>query len=120
MNSKVEKELDKKFKVTPRIYHFTEQVSPFRAITTAILPFSKFPPRYYSWREVAIIVKFDIEYVITHRKYDHSCELLKRLAKHNIKGVAVCVKRDQFSRQRGRIIAKGRLLKALKCGKTSY
>jgi hypothetical protein len=41
--------------------------------------------------------------------------LLRNLA-HNrhIYGVAICDRRDQFNRQRGRIIAKGRLLKHLK------
>lgn len=71
------------------------------------------PSNWPSWREIAIIVTFDIEYVITHQKFDHACELLRRLAKHDVKGVAICDMRDQFSRHRGRIIAKGRLLKSL-------
>ena len=37
----------------------------------------------------------------------------KELAKRGIHGVAICAYRDQFSRKRGRIIAKGRLLKAM-------
>ena len=38
----------------------------------------------------------------------------KELAKRGYHGVALCAYRDQFSRKRGRIIAKGRLLKAIR------
>jgi hypothetical protein len=41
-------------------------------------------------------------------------EALKMLRKLGIYGVTICDRRDTFNRQRGRIIAKGRLLKHLK------
>ena len=117
MKSKTEIKSDKEFEklgVRPRVYHFTDGITPFTAITTAIAP--KPPHRVRTWNEIEIIVKFDIEYTTTHFRYDHASELIRRLKRHDIKGVAICDKRDQFNRQRGRIIAKGRLLKHLKKG----
>jgi hypothetical protein len=41
-------------------------------------------------------------------------DTLVGLRKRGIYGISICDNRDQFSRKRGRIIAKGRLLKHLK------
>ena len=40
--------------------------------------------------------------------------MLEYLRDHGYHGIAICDRRDNFSRKRGRIIAKGRLLKYLK------
>jgi hypothetical protein len=46
--------------------------------------------------------------------HNAASDMLKGLHASDIHGVAICDWRDQFSRKRGRVIAKGRLLKYLK------
>lgn len=46
--------------------------------------------------------------------YNAAKDVLAGLRKRGIYGIAICDNRDQFSRKRGRIIAKGRLLKHLR------
>lgn len=46
--------------------------------------------------------------------YNAASDVLKGLHARGICGAAICDWRDQFSRKRGRIIAKGRLLKYVK------
>ena len=110
MKSKTEKKLDDEFKemgVKPQIYHFIENVKPFKAIT--ILEY--FSPSYTSARKKLDVARF--------HQYCRSpaTELLDALHRQGVFGIAICDMRDQFNRQRGRIIAKGRLLKHLKGAK---
>lgn len=103
MKNKLEQKLDVKFKeldVKPFIHHFFE-VSPFSAITIASFR--------VSWVEVASIIHEASWSISSHNR---ASSLIHNLAvDYYIYGVAVCDIRDTFNRQRGRIIAKGRLLK---------
>ena len=104
--------LDREFErmeVKPRIYHFVENVYPYRAITVAM------DSRTLLWEQVLTKVVSALGTVaLCMCKYNRTTELIKHLKTDNIYGVAVCDIRDQFSRKRGRVIAKGRLLKYLK------
>ena len=134
MKSKPEIKLDEEFErlgIKPRIYHFTERVVSFNAITIV----TQFD---ITWDRMWELVK---ESVLGKRKqysektigeeeekptlhkadqsdttsiFNRATRLLQNLAAISFYGVAICDKRDQFNRQRGRIIAKGRLLKHLK------
>jgi len=112
MKNKTEKKLDEEFEqfgVKPRIYHFTEGIAPFAAITIA-------EDCQLSNRDSMRVVLdnvFKREY-LWMRKCCPATRFIRGLALMHIYGVAICDKRDQFNRQRGRIIAKGRLLKHLK------
>lgn len=110
MRSKIEEKLDKEFEkrgLKPKIYHFmgNDIVYPYAGITIADVKHGTY--------------EGTLKYVI--RTIDKSFDLDHNLASH-LKadlnfggwGVAICDKRDTFNRQRGRIIAKGRLLKNLK------
>ena len=107
MKSKNEEKLEKEFKrlgVKPRVYHFRD-VYPFNSVTVVT------ENTKYSWEDIAeIIWKYsdDIE------QHNHATHLLERLKEFKgLYGVAICNKRDNFSRQQGRNIAKGRLLQYL-------
>jgi hypothetical protein len=107
MKNKLEQKLDAEFKrmnVKPFIHHFIDTV-PFSAIT--IVSF------HSSWKEIAKYIHEECKPPLVY--INQASYLLRNLA-HNrhIYGVAICDRRDQFNRQRGRIIAKGRLLKHLK------
>ena len=114
MKSKVEERLNAEFEkmgVRPHVYHFTEVVSPFTAITivdNCEVPVGGSKEAWSSKRRVIDTV-FEREYLRMQMgcpatRFIHSLKL------SHIYGVAICDKRDQFNRQRGRIIAKGRLL----------
>lgn len=107
MKNKLEQKLDAEFKrmnVKPFIHHFID-TAPFSAIT--IVSF------HSSWKEIARYIHEESKSPLVY--INQASYLLRNLA-HNrhIYGVAICDRRDQFNRQRGRIIAKGRLLKHLK------
>lgn len=108
MKSKTEKKLDVEFKklgVIPRIYHFLD-IPLFNAVTIAISD-----NRTYGDIKSIILKSRQAEYYLCQ----HAEYLLLHLGfLPDIHGVAICDIRDQFNRQRGRIIAKGRLLKHLK------
>ena len=110
MKNKTEKKLDEEFErlgVKPRIYHFTEGVVPFSAITIVV-------NSMLSWNEMKKMM--DNLFQPEHKSwcwFSPATGLLKRLRKECIYGVAICDRRDQFNRERGRIIAKGRMLKHL-------
>jgi len=99
----------KKFGVKPRIFHFISDtiVYPYRAIT--IVTTAKFTTYEITLR----FVTRSIEDTRFEHKRSKTTSLKHRL-NANSRGAAICDKRDYFSRQRGRIIAKGRLLKQLK------
>jgi len=107
MKNKIEQKLDDAFKemdVKPYIFHFFD-VTPFNAVTIASF--------HSSFREIMGFIEDAVDlpllmfnpasYLITHLQ-----------GTHRIFGIAICDTRDLFNRQRGRIIAKGRLLKHLK------
>jgi len=116
MKSKVEEKLDKEFEklgVKPRVYHFTKGVAPFRAIS--IVEDCQLAGNKRGWNNTrrALDNVFEREYLWMH-KCCPATRFIRGLALMHIYGVAICDRRDQFNRQRGRIIAKGRLLKHLK------
>lgn len=110
MKSKTEQKLDAEFErmgVRPRIYHFTTGVAPFNAVTII--------DNEQTWEgmEKHVNDAFNCEDWRLHGYYP-TTRFIQALKSQHIYGFAVCNKRDQFNRQRGRIIAKGRLLKHLK------
>ena len=113
MKSKIEKKLDEEFEklgIRPRIYHFRD-IPLFNAVTIAI-PNNR---TYEDIKNIILKTRRPGFYVRQHAEY-----LLSHLGfLPDIHGVAICDIRDQFNRQRGRIIAKGRLLKHLKKGAKS-
>ena len=113
MNSKTEKKLDEEFEkleIMPRIYHFVGDF-PFGAVTIAIdnrkLGWSN------SWEGIADYMR-DCRIYVVGREHNRATRFLQEMRKENFYGIAICDRRDQFNRKRGRIIAKGRLLKHLK------
>jgi len=110
MKLKIEKKLDeefKKFGVKPRVYHFTKNVEPFNAITVADI-------QNLSWKDMFSMIDSCI-WIAKFSLFNRATRLLiEAKDKYAIYGMAICDKRDQFNRERGRVIAKGRLLKYLK------
>ena len=107
LDKEIEKQMDREFKrreVNPCVYHFIENVEPFRAVT--ILEY--FSPSYSHARRALDAARF--------HQYCHSqaTELLDALHRQGIWGIAICDKRDTFSRQEGRCRAKRRLLRHIK------
>ena len=111
MKSKLEIDLDKEFYkvgIKLRIFHYTEDVRPFRAITMINI-------NRELWEDTrrTLDILFHRERIDAFVLYP-AARLLRALRLMNIYGVSICDKQDQFNRQRGRIIAKGRLLKHIK------
>ena len=109
MKKKDEKIADsglKRLGITPRIYHFETRVKPFTAITIAVELLS-----WTSLRAALDDINMNILPFLPHEK---ATQLREALARRGIHGVSICDSRDEFNRQRGRTIAKGRLLKQLK------
>lgn len=106
MKKKDEREADlglKQLGVTPRIYYFETAVSPFTAIIIAEDCFSR--------ESVRARLDHVLSNVLPALLHEKATRLRKELAQENIYGVAICDQRDTLYRQRGRTIAKGRLLK---------
>ena len=109
MKNKLEQKIDAKFAemgITPYIYHFTENTKPFIAITIA-----------KTERSTYGILKEIVENCVSavvQGEHERAVNLFAILSQVALYGVSICDKRDQFNEQRGRIIAKGRLLKHLK------
>ena len=107
--NKLEQQLHRKFKelgVSPCIYHFVCDVYPYAAITIATTT------KYWTWESLFEEV---MRYVANSRfsDYGQTTKLKRKLEQAQLYP-AICNSRDQFNRQRGRIISKGRLLKHLK------
>ena len=104
----VEKQMDAEFKKLgikkPRVFHFTEEVKPFRAVT--IIEY--FSPSYSHARRALDAALFH------HHCLNPATELLNALRRQGIWGIAICDNRDQFSHREGRCRAKHRLLRHLK------
>ena len=113
MRSKLEDQLDKEFEqmnVKPWVYHI-KHLDLFDGVT--IVADSR-----HSTEDIAYIVH-DLDGECDHGDYDIAAPatwLREQLVERGFYGVAICDWRDSFSRKRGRLIAKGRLLKYLKNG----
>jgi len=112
MKTKIEKKLDAEFDklgVKVWILHFTEDVAPFNGITIVD------DCETSSWRNMRKIldIVFKSEYI-----WVGDCCLASRIIQglraYHIYGVAICNKRDQFNRELGRVISRGKLLKHIK------
>lgn len=118
MKTKLEEQLDAEFEkmgVKLHVYHFTSDVLPFTAVTIAddcVVPLGGSKE---SWKSMRGIIDNTLtrEY-LWMRKCSPATRFIQGLKLSHIYGIAICDKRDQFNRQRGRIISKGRLLKHLK------
>ena len=107
LDKKIEEQMDKEFEklvVYPHVHHFRD-VPPFNAVTVVT-------PMPFHWEEIASIIA---EYPQGTLQYNPATYLLQKLAVvHDLHGVAICDRRDTFSRQEGRRRAKRRLLRHLK------
>jgi len=109
MKKKDEKMADlglKQLGVNPQIYHFETRVKPFTAITIAV--------ELLSWTSLRASLDDIIMKTLPFLPHEKATQLRESLAQRGIHGVSICDSRDGFNRQRGRTIAKGRLLKQLK------
>ena len=113
MKSKLEDRIDKELErmnVSTRLYHITDVVGMARAITIAVDG---------SWKgiDVPALVLQVVEYCRNQNDllgFRFFPRLTAQLHAEGLSGISICDRRDAFSRKRGRIIAKGRLLKHLK------
>lgn len=110
MKSKLEQKLDLEFEVMnikPRTYHFINDVCPFNGITIV--------DERLTWENVRRHI-FTALYFNDDERWRYffpATRMVNALHARGIYGIAICDGRDSYSRQRGRIIAKGRLLKHL-------
>lgn len=112
MINKLEQKLDREFEllaVTPHVFHFLNERLPFTAIT--IVDEVK---RKKAIGAILNNLSDNMDANVDDLFFPASAYTIKALHKNHIYGVALCSLQDQFNRQRGRIIAKGRLLKRLK------
>ena len=107
MKSNLEKRLDREFEemgVQIHTYHIKKYVCPFTGVTLVIAD-----------RECSVhAVKYMVQLAIVAYGENRATKLKKNLNDLGIFGVAICDQRDPYNKKRGRIIAKGRLLKELK------
>jgi len=109
MKKKAERIADlglKQIGVTPLLYHFESHVEPFTAITIAEDLFSRI--------SIRALLDDIITKILPSLQHEKATRLRIELAQQGIYGVSICDSRDSLNRQRGRTIAKGRLLKHLK------
>jgi hypothetical protein len=107
MKNKQEQKLDaelERISVSLMIYHFRKDVGPYTSITIVTNSIR-------SWNQMRELLD---QYLFYFTTIPPASEALKLLRKLGIYGVTICDRRDAFNRQRGRIIAKGRLLKHFK------
>ena len=106
--SRRERALDAEFErmgVKPKVWHFTD-VPPFRAITIAQ------KEGHITWGELKAVLETRIE---NSERYTHkrASFVLKQLQYLGLRGIAICVEQDVFSRRYGRMKAKGKLIQHL-------
>ena len=110
LDKEIEEQMDREFKkrgIKLRIYYFTDMY-PFRAITVVTNNFN------YTWKNIKRCIGSSIGEVVAN-KHSRATYLLKKLEiDYGLSGIAICDKRDTFSRQEGRCRAKRRLLRHLK------
>lgn len=115
--NKLEEKMDKEFaqlQVTPRVYHFTKGIAPFTGVTIAISDRSPYA-RVDTVLHVALAcsTNYCLELAYIRGPASRLLRYMEIKYQHP-HGLAICNHLDQFSRKRGRIIAKGRLLKYLR------
>ena len=111
MKNKIEQKLNaalEELGIEARVYHYLKDVEPFTAVTIV--------EDRLTWAGI----RRELDKYFHHPKraewlFLSATHLLVQLRRGGVYGVAICDKRDQFSRPRGRRIAKGRLLKHLGC-----
>ena len=112
MKNKLEQKLDRGFmqlEVKPCIFHFIAKYRPFTAVTIA--------DNHKTIAEVTRCLDsalYNLDTDAQDMLFPASKYTINVLQAYQIYGIALCSLQDQFNRQRGRIIAKGRLLKHLK------
>ena len=93
--------------VNPQIYHFDTGVKPFTAVTIA--------DNAMTWATARRALDEIVQGILPSFPHENATRLRLELAQQFlVYGVSICDSRDGFNRQRGRTIAKGRLLKHLK------
>ena len=106
-DKKIENQMDrefKKLKVKPHVYYFKD-VPSFQGVTVV----TAMPAH---WDSIASSISDSQQ---SYHLFNSATYLLQNLAAvHDLYGVAICDKRDTFSRQEGRLRAKRRLLRHLK------
>ena len=118
MKSKLEAHIDKEFEgicgVKPRVYHFNDHSRKEGGNPSRIWAFGGVTVATHN-PDRAVIESMVLEEQRTCGIfYNAAKDTIAGLRKQGIYGVSICDWRDQFSRKRGRTIAKGRLLKHLK------
>jgi len=112
LDKEIEKQMDMEFEklgVRPRVYHYKKLIPvtpyPFNGVTVVTENLT------YNWEIVAGFIKQNTNII----GLNPATHLLERLIGfYDLYGVAICNKRDTFSRQEGRRRAKHRLLRHLK------
>ena len=103
----IENQMDREFKklgVNTRVYHFRD-IYPFNSVTVVT------GNDKYNWELVGAFIKQSANV----KGFNPATHLLeKAIGFYDLYGVAICDKRDTFSRQEGRLRAKRRLLRHLK------
>jgi hypothetical protein len=98
-----------KMGIEPCIYHFEKDTGPFTAISIA--------EDRLTWAGARRVLNHALRHMERVPSLTPATQLINRLREHDdVFGLAVCDRRDQLNRQRGRTIAKGRLWKHLKQG----
>ncbi|RJS68566.1 hypothetical protein CW696_08450 [ANME-2 cluster archaeon] len=122
MKSKLESRIDAEFErigVKPYVYHVREihlgvyrrVLQLFNGVTIA----TDTPLNYFGHLGLETIFELDTRaYMCPEIIKNPGVWMQKELANCGFYGVAICNRKDQYSRKRGRIIAKGRLLRHLK------
>lgn len=121
MKTKLEKKLDEEFEqlgIKPQIHHFQYDSWVFNAITTATVSgLDEVDDFEESFFELVQNIRRSKRKQFGHpRLYHEGSYVLQKLTALSY-GAAICDSQDQFNRQRGRVIAKGRLLKICKSWK---
>ena len=107
LDKEIERRMDREFKkygIKTRVYHF-RGIHPFNSVTVVTANAK------YNWETIATFINMNTD----TRKFNAATHLLEGLSEfHDLYGVAICDRRDTFSRQEGRCRAKRRLLRRLK------
>lgn len=110
LDKEIENQMDREFEkygIKTRVCHF-RGIYPFNGVTV-VTANAKLA---YSWEVIAAVIK---QNAVDTKGFNPATHLLERLIKlYGLYGVAICDKRDTFSRQEGRFRAKRRLLRYLK------
>ena len=110
LDKEIENQMDREFEkagIKTRVCHF-RGIYPFNGVTV-VMANAKL---VYSWEVIAAVIK---QNAVDAKGFNPATHLLERLIKlYGLYGVAICDRRDTFSRQEGRRRAKRRLLRHLK------